>query len=168
VAYLLSAQRYVVPAITPPETPAFPKEAEELSFVLLEFDIEGLRGVRRRPASAGRAAVGPASDGRRDLHLPTSCKRVYVGAGYLLVRVVVVPQELSESARVKIRVIDGYIERVDAATLPAAVRVAAVFAPLLRKGHLRQSELERRLLLAGDTPGLELSPEKKSAAAFSS
>ncbi|MGA7490602.1 MAG: ShlB/FhaC/HecB family hemolysin secretion/activation protein [Xanthobacteraceae bacterium] len=85
-------------------------------------------------------------------------QEAYVGAGYLLARVVVVPQELGERARVKIQVIDGFIERVDATALPAAVRarVAAVLGPLLRMGHLRQRDLERRLLLAGDTPGLEL------------
>jgi hemolysin activation/secretion protein len=148
-----------VPGIAPPEPPAFPKEAEELSFVLLGFDIEG----EFEEFVAARRALEAPLVGRRVtvaaiFTFANKLQEAYVGAGYLLVRVVVVPQELSESARVKIRVIDGFVERVDASALPAAVRarVAAVLAPLLRKGRLRQSELERRLLLAGDTPGLEL------------
>jgi hemolysin activation/secretion protein len=85
-------------------------------------------------------------------------QEAYVGAGYLLARVVVAPQELGERARVKIQVIDGFVERVDVTALPTAVagRVAAVLEPLFRKRRLLQRELERRLLLAGDTPGLDL------------
>jgi hemolysin activation/secretion protein len=148
-----------VPGITPPEPPAFPKEAEQLSFVLLGFDIEG----EFEEFVAARQALAAPLVGRRVtvaaiFTFASKLQEAYVGAGYLLARVVVVPQELGESARVKIQVIDGFIERVDATALPAAVRgrVAAVLAPLLRQGHLRQRDLERRLLLAGDTPGLEL------------
>jgi POTRA domain, ShlB-type len=94
----------------------------------------------------------PSSQGR------TKLQEVYVGAGYLLARVVVAPQELGERARVKIQVIDGFVERIDVTALPTAVagRVAAVLEPLFRKRRLLQRELERRLLLAGDTPGLDL------------
>jgi hemolysin activation/secretion protein len=104
-----------VPGIAPPEPPAFPKEAEALSFVLLGFDIEG----EFEEFVAARQALAAPLLGRRVtvaaiFTFANKLQEAYVGAGYLLVRVVVVPQELSESARVKIQIIDGFIERVDA------------------------------------------------------
>jgi hemolysin activation/secretion protein len=148
-----------IPTISPPEAPAFPKDAEKLSLVLLGFDIEGefeeFVATRRElatPLIGKRVTVAQIFD------FATQLQEAYVRAGYLLVRVVVVPQELGEQARVKIRVIDGFIERIDVSALPTAVRnrIAAVLEPLFQKHHLTQNELERRLLLAGDTPGLEL------------
>ena len=148
-----------IPAVSPPEAPAFPKDAEKLSLVLLGFDVEGefeeFVATRRElaaPLIGKRVTVAQIFD------FATKLQEAYVQAGYLLVRVVVVPQELGERARVKIRVIDGFIERIDVSALPSAVRnrIAAVLEPLFQKRHLTQDELERRLLLAGDTPGLEL------------
>jgi hemolysin activation/secretion protein len=148
-----------IPAVSPPEAPAFPKDAEKLSLVLIGFDIEGefeeFIAIRRElaaPLIGKRVTVAQIFD------VATKLQEAYVRAGYLLVRVVVVPQELGERARVKIRVIDGFIERIDVSALPSAVRnrIAAVLEPLFQKRHLTQDELERRLLLAGDTPGLEL------------
>jgi len=148
-----------IPSVSPPEAPAFPPDAEKLSLVLIGFDIEGefeeFVAIRRElaaPLIGKRVTVAQIFD------FATKLQEAYVGAGYLLVRVVVMPQELGEKARVKLRVIDGFIERVDVSALPTAVRnrIAAVLQPLFQKRHLTQNELERRLLLAGDTPGLEL------------
>ena len=147
------------PGITPPEAPAFPQGAEKLSFVLLGFDIEGefdeFVAAKRElaaPLIGKRVTVAQIFD------FATKLQAAYVGAGYLLARVVVAPQELNEKARVKIQVIDGFIERLEVEALPAFVRgrVAAVLQPLLHKRHLLQRELERRLLIASDTPGLDL------------
>src|SRR5262249_25329726 len=67
-------------------------------------------------------------------------------------------RELGEKAGVKVGVMGGFIERVAVSALPGGVRnrIAAVLEPIFQKRHLTQNELERRLLLAGDTPGLEL------------
>ena len=147
------------PGITPPEAPAFPQGAEKLSFVLLGFDIEGefdeFVAAKRElaaPLIGKRVTVAQIFD------FATKLQAAYVGAGYLLARVVVAPQELNEKARVKIQVIDEFIERLEVEALPAFVRgrVAAVLQPLLHKRHLLQRELERRLLIASDTPGLDL------------
>jgi hemolysin activation/secretion protein len=148
-----------IPAIAPPEAPAFPEGAEKLSVVLLGFDIEGefeeFVATRRELAAP---LIGKRVTVAELFTFATKLQAAYVRAGYLLARVVVVPQELSESARVKIKVIDGFIEQIDVTALSGAVsgRVYAVLEPLLRKGHLLERELERRLVLAGDTPGLEL------------
>ena len=112
-----------VPSITPPEAPAFPPDAEKLSFVLLEFDIEGefdefvaTRNELAAPLVGRRVTVAEI------FNFATKLQEAYVRAGYLLVRVVVAPQELSERARVKIQVIDGFIERIDVTALATAVR----------------------------------------------
>jgi len=148
-----------IPSVQPPEAPAFPKDAEKLSFVLLGFDVEGefeeFVATRRElaaPMIGKRVTVAQVFD------FATQLQAAYIRAGYLLARVVVAPQELNERARVKINVIDGFVERIDVSALPPAIgnRVAAVLEPLFHKRHLTESELERRLLLASDTPGAQL------------
>jgi hemolysin activation/secretion protein len=148
-----------IPGVTPPEAPAFPQDADKLSFELLGFDIVGefdeFVAVRRELAAP---LIGKRVTVADVFNFATKLQAAYVGAGYLLARVVVAPQELNEKARVKIQVIDGFIERLEVEALPAFVRgrVAAVLQPLVNKRRLLQRELERRLLLAGDTPGLDL------------
>jgi hemolysin activation/secretion protein len=144
-----------------PEVPAgaqVPPEAKKLSFVLLGFDIRGefpeLVKQRREIEAplVGRVTVA------RIFEFADQLQQIYVRAGYPLVRVVILPQAFAGSARIKLRVIDGFIERMDLSAIgaPVRARVAAVLAPLLDKRHLKQSELERQLLLAGEEPGLIL------------
>jgi hemolysin activation/secretion protein len=80
-------------------------------------------------------------------------QQIYVRAGYPLARVVIVPQEFEKRARIKLRVVDGFVERMDFDSISPTVRtrVTATLAPLLGQRHLKQSELERRLLIVGDT-----------------
>src|SRR5215475_13600846 len=128
-----------IPSVSPPEAPAFPPDAEKLSFVLTGFDIEGefeeFVAIRRELAAP---LIGKRVTVAQIFEFATKLQEAYVGAGYILVRVVVVPQELSDTARIKIRVIDGFIERIDVSALPGAVqrRIAAVLAPLFQKRHL--------------------------------
>jgi len=148
-----------IPSVQPPEAPAFPKHAEKLSFILLGFDIEGefdeFVAARRELAAP---LIGKRVTVAQVFEFATQLQAAYVRAGYLLARVVVAPQELNERARVKIQVIDGFIERIDVSALPPAIRnrVAATLEPLFHKRHLTERELERRLLLASDTPGAQL------------
>ena len=148
--------------ISLPQVPAgakIPAQAKKLSFKLLGFDIQGefeeLVSARREieaPLVGKRVTVADVFE------FADKLQQIYVRAGYPLVRVVILPQEFEKSARIKLRVIDGFIERMDLDALPPQVRerVAAVLAPLLRKTHLKQSELERQLLIAGEAPGLIL------------
>src|SRR5262245_41951679 len=135
-----------IPSVSPPEAPAFPPDAEKLSFVLTGFDIEGefeeFVAVRRELAAP---LIGKRVTVAQIFEFATKLQEAYVQAGYILIRVVVLPQELSDTARIKIRVIDGFIERIDVSALPGAVqsRIAAVLQPLFQKGHLTQNELER-------------------------
>lgn len=82
----------------------------------------------------------------------------YARAGYLLVRVSLPPQTLNDGKPLRLTVTDGYVEKVDASTLDprTRARVEAVLAPLVGQKGLTRGELERRLLLAGDIPGVKL------------
>ena len=82
----------------------------------------------------------------------------YARAGYLLVRVSLPPQTLRDGQPLKLVVTDGYVEAIDASALPdqARKRIEAVLAPLVGERSLTRSALERRMLLAGDVPGVML------------
>jgi hemolysin activation/secretion protein len=82
----------------------------------------------------------------------------YARAGYVLVRVVVPPQKLDYGAYLRLTVIDGYIERIETNNVPKRVRqrIDAMVGPLTGRHGLKLSEIERRILLASDTPGVIL------------
>jgi hemolysin activation/secretion protein len=145
-----------------PQVPAgaqVPEQAKKLIFKLLGFDIQG---EFPELAAAFKEIAAPLIGKRvtvADIFvIADKLQQIYVKAGYPLVRVVIPSQEFEGSARIKLRVIDGFVERMDLNALGPQVRgrVAAVLAPLERKTHLKQSELERRLLIAGEAPGLVL------------
>jgi hemolysin activation/secretion protein len=159
------------PVITPPvargrisipQVPAgaqIPAEAKRLSFTLLGFDINGEFEefvAKRKELEA--PLVGRKVSVAEIFEFADRLQQVYATAGYPLVRVVLLPQELDGVARIRLSVIDGFVERLDGAALPLQVqsRVATTLLPLLNKTHLTQAELERRLLIAGETPGLTL------------
>lgn len=82
----------------------------------------------------------------------------YAQAGFVLARVVLPAQELRDGGRLKIVVIDGFVEKVETANVPAPVRdrITRITGPLVGKRSLRLPEIERQLLLAGDTYGVSL------------
>lgn len=82
----------------------------------------------------------------------------YARAGFVLMRVNVPPQRIESAGSLRLELIDGTIEAVDATGVPAPLRrrVAAHLAPLVGRHFLRLAELERRLTLAGDEAGLTL------------
>lgn len=85
-------------------------------------------------------------------------ERAYAEAGYILARVVVPPQNLRPGGTLQLAVIDGFIESLDGGKIPPLVREKALayLSPLVGQRHLTRRELERRILLAGDIPGLTL------------
>ncbi|WP_293855562.1 ShlB/FhaC/HecB family hemolysin secretion/activation protein [uncultured Alsobacter sp.] len=100
---------------------------------------------RRIPASEIFAAV-------REL------EAAYARAGFVLMRVVLPAQTLKDGGLLKLAVVDGVIERVDYRTMSDRIkgRIAAVVEPLVGRRGLTLAEIERRLLIAGDTPGVAL------------
>jgi hemolysin activation/secretion protein len=148
--------------ISLPQVPAgatVPEQAKKLSFRLIGFSVQG----EFEELKAARIEIEKTLVGRRvtvaDIfEFANQLQQIYVRAGYPLARVVILPQEFEKSARIRLRVIDGFVERMDFDSISPTVRphVAATLAPLLGQKHLKQSELERRLLIAGETPGLVL------------
>ncbi|MGV7208732.1 ShlB/FhaC/HecB family hemolysin secretion/activation protein [Oxalobacteraceae bacterium A2-2] len=90
--------------------------------------------------------------------LADAIEQLYREAGYPLVRVVVPPQSLDDGATLRLMVVDGYIEKIDADALPPRARrhVLRMLQPLAARRHLREAELERALTLAARAPGLSL------------
>lgn len=82
----------------------------------------------------------------------------YAQAGFVLARVVLPAQELRDGGRLRIEVIDGFVETVDTSNVPPQVRdrISTITEPLVGRRSLRLPELERQLLLAGDTYGVAL------------
>jgi hemolysin activation/secretion protein len=149
--------RIAVPQI--PAGATLPESAKTLRFVLTALDVEGefaeLAGARRELESG---LIGKRITVADLFELANKLQQIYVRAGYPLARIVILPQELDKRARARLRVVDGYIERIDdtAIAQPVARRVSAVLFPLIGRRRLTQGELERQLLIAGEAPGLVL------------
>ncbi|WHQ68593.1 ShlB/FhaC/HecB family hemolysin secretion/activation protein [Methylorubrum extorquens] len=81
-----------------------------------------------------------------------------IRSGAVLTRVVLPAQTLRNGGRLRLVVVSGYIDRIDFRNVPDPVRerVAALLEPLIGRRDLQIGEIERRLLLAGDTPGTAL------------
>lgn len=138
---------------------AIPPGAKALKFHLTGFAIDGEFAELAEARKALEAPlVGRQVSVAQVFEFASALQAAYVNAGYPLVRVVVSPQELGTAATIKLRVVDGFVERIDAGAIGARARghVLAAVSSLVGKRHLTQAELERRLLLAGDTPGLVL------------
>jgi hemolysin activation/secretion protein len=130
-----------------------PAGAEAVSFTLTTLTIEGAyEDVTAAGAPRGEVTVAQVYAYAAQL------QQAYLDAGYPLARVIVPAQELDESGAVRLRVIDGYVEALNLDAVPerARNRVRQVLAPLVGKRRPTSAEIERRLLLAGDTAGLAL------------
>lgn len=88
----------------------------------------------------------------------TEIEAAYARAGFVLARVIVPPQTLVNGGVFKLIVLDGFIESVDVSAVPERVRgvVRDRVASLIGARGLTIGEIERRLLLAGEVPGVRL------------
>ena len=88
----------------------------------------------------------------------------------MLARVVLLAQSLSNGERLRLVVVNGFIERLDTGAVPGGPRPdRARHRALVGQRSLKLGEIERRLLIAGDTYGVALrsalSPGAESGAA---
>lgn len=90
--------------------------------------------------------------------LAATLERGFAMAGFPLARVVVPVQTLEDGGAIRLTAVAGYIESIDVSALPVPLHGALQrrLAPMVGVRHLTQAELERRLLLAGELPGLRL------------
>ncbi len=136
-----------------------PAGAERLWIRLSGVNIEGGRGelaaaqqLLRERLMRGRVPASELFSAAREL------EAAYARAGYVLTRVLLPAQNLRDGGQLRIVIVSGYVERIDASAVPEAVRarVEKLLAPLIAKRELQLRDIERQLMLAGDTPGVAL------------
>lgn len=138
---------------------ATPSGAEKLFVKLSAIQIKGgLSELAAATAELERRLVGRPVSGAEIFAAARDLEAAYARAGYVLARVVLPPQHLVNGARLKLTVVDGFIERVELKDVPEPVRhhIAGLVEPLVGRRGVMLIELERRVLLAGDTAGVIL------------
>ena len=145
--------------------PEAPQGAEKLTVTPSGLVVEG--GLPE--LAAATAAIEARIKGRKvtgsDLFAAArDLEAAYANAGYVLTRVTLPPQTVKNGAPLKLVVASGFVESIDASALQgtARSRVEAVLQSLVGKENLTRQEIERRLLLAGDTPGVALKSTLKA------
>ena len=145
-----------IPGAEPLQAPA---GAEKLSFIVGRVTIEGAFPEFDSETRAFIHAVqGHRITVARIYELANAMEQAYARAGYVLARVTVPEQNLNDHGPLRIVVIDGFVEKVQVDNVPERVRalVAARMASLIGRRHIKLTEIERRLLISGDVPGLRL------------
>jgi len=135
---------------------ATPTGAEKLSVRLSGVKIKGaLPPLAAATAELERRLVGRSVSGAEIFAAARDLEAAYAKAGYVLVRVILPPQHLANGARLTLTVVDGFIERIELKDVPDRVRsrIDSLVQPLVGRRGVTLVELERRVLLAGDTPG---------------
>jgi hemolysin activation/secretion protein len=132
------------------------------SSLTVEIGDAQTQGAFPELAAASEAVI--AKIGHRRLSVvqiyaaASELEKIYGEAGYPLVRIVVPPQNLVDHGPLRLVVVDGFIESIDVARVPAGAQeaVARRTAELVNRQHLKLVEIERSLLIAGEVPGLKL------------
>ena len=136
-----------------------PAGADKLFVTLRGVTIEGGFPQLASDADLLRARLmGKRVSGAEIFAAARDLEAAYARAGYVLVRVTLPRQKIVNGADLRLLVIDGTIERVETKNLPERVRarIAALVEPLVGVHPVMLKELERRILLAGDVPGVIL------------
>jgi hemolysin activation/secretion protein len=136
-----------------------PAGAEGLSVTLSDVALDGgFPEVAGQTDSVLATLRGARVSLKQIYAVASEIEAIHARAGYVLARVSVPPQDLHDGGALRIIVTDGFIEAVDVAGIPKRVRsaVAVRAKPLIGRRHLRLSDIEQRLLIANDVPGLSL------------
>jgi hemolysin activation/secretion protein len=93
-------------------------------------------------------------------------EQAYSRHGHFLTRIDLPPQEVPAGGEMRVQVVHGFIERVDAEAVPTALRarVLRYVAPLVGRRSLTLVQYERRVLLANSLPTLHLKASLKPGA----
>ena len=138
---------------------ATPAGAEKLFVRLTGISIKGgLPQLAAATAELEAKLTGRKVSGADVFAAARELEAAYARLGYVLVRVILPPQKLVDGARLTLVVVDGFIERVETKDVPEHVRkrIDTLVGPLTGRRGLTLREIERRVLLAGDTPGVIL------------
>jgi hemolysin activation/secretion protein len=145
--------------VSSPEVVQAPAGAERVNVIVRRFAIEGgFSELENETRALAQSLEGRRITVAQIYEFANALEEAYARAGYVLVRVTVPPQKLSDRRDVRIIIVDGFIEKVRVDNVPERVRalVAARTASLIGRRRLKLAEIERSLLIAGDVPGLRL------------
>lgn len=136
-----------------------PKGADKLRVTPSGLSVEGgLPALEGQTTAIEASLKGKRVTGADLFAAARQLEEAYAKAGYVLVRVTLPAQTIKDGKPLRLIVTSGQVEAIDASALPPAVRahIETILAPLVGKSDVTKAELERRLLLAGDTPGVLL------------
>jgi hemolysin activation/secretion protein len=146
------------PAIVSPYEPEQPANATEISFALTAVVIDGAQVFAAGELETlYRDKLGDVVRLSDIFEISRAITRRYADAGYPLSLAYVPAQEI-ESGVVRIRIIEGFIGAVDVKDAPRGVhqRLVAIGEKIMADRPLRQSTIERYLLLANEIPGVKV------------
>lgn len=138
---------------------AKPAGAEKLNVKLSGVSVQsGLPALAEATAALKERLSGRRVSGAEIFAAARELEAAYAQAGFVLVRVILPPQHLVNGSKLRLIVVDGFIERIETKNLPDTVRarIERLVTQLTGQHGLSLRELERRVLLAGDTPGVLL------------
>lgn len=136
-----------------------PPGAEALSIALAGVTVENapqgtgaLVEALIARLTRGRIAVAEIFTAAAEL------EAAFARQGLVLARVVIPAQTLVDGGSLRLTVIDGFVEAIDDSAVPPRLRprLERLTSPLIGQRGLLLRDLERRLLLAGDTYGVAL------------
>ena len=136
-----------------------PQGADRLSVTIRDVAVENARPALDAATQALRARLTGRPVAVSEIFAAAAAlEAAYVDAGFVLTRVVLPAQSLRNGGTLKLVVVDGFVERIDTSAAPERIRprLDRLTADLVGKRGLTLAELERRLLLAGDTFGVAL------------
>lgn len=138
--------------------PQAPEGADAIFVTLSDIAIAGDAPPPQALAALRGAVVGQRISVAAIYGAGRALEQDYARRGEVLTRVTVPAQDLADGGTLRLQVVRGFIERVDTSRLPQAVRgrVAAVLAQLAGSEAPDLAAIERKLLIAGDTPGVIL------------
>lgn len=136
-----------------------PDGADRLTITIRAVDIDGAFAEMAEAHRAATARLTGQMIPVSEIFLAAQgLEAAYAEAGYILARVVLPQQELRDGGTLRLVVVNGFVEAIEADALPDPVRgrITRVAGQLEGQQSLRLREIERALLIAGDTFGVAL------------
>ena len=142
--------------IQTPEKSAVPRAVDEVEFSVASIKVTGVTHFSADEVDAIFAPLEGRKIVLQDLRdAAQKLEDKYRSEGFFLTRVFVAPQKVQDG-ELQVQVLEGYINQVFVdGPNPASTRLAeAVVGPITRKRPTRFSDLERRMLILNDMPGV--------------
>ena len=136
-----------------------PQGADRFTIDLAGVQIDGIFPPVAAEAEALRAQLTRGRISVSEIFEAASAfEAAMAEAGFVLARVVVPQQNLRDGGVLRLQIVDGFVEGIDTQNVPPQLqrRMIALTDRLVGQRSLSLRELERPLLLAGDTYGVSL------------